>query len=74
MSQTQQILEYMQEHDGITQAEAVSEYGCYRLSGRIYDLKHMGHKILKTMEQQKNRYGKFVSFARYKLIERNTEL
>lgn len=52
MSQCTDILRFMEETGGITQAEAVTEFGCYRLSARINELK---------------KHGKPVSFARYSL-------
>lgn len=66
-NQCDMILQYMQDFGSITQVEAASEIGCYRLSGRIYDLRARGYEIRRTMESRKNRYGKPVSFARYSL-------
>lgn len=66
-TQCDMILRYMQDFGSISQVEAASEFGCYRLSGRIYDLKQRGYNIGKTMETKKNRYGKHISFARYSL-------
>ena len=65
MSQCDMILRYMQDFGSITQLEAAQEFGCFRLSGRIYDLKQRGIPIERTMVSRKNRYGKSVSFARY---------
>ena len=65
MTQKEMILRYLQENGSITQAEAVTEFGCYRLGARIYDLKAEGHDITRDMVTRKNRYGKPVSFARY---------
>lgn len=67
MTQNDMILEHLKRGDSITQMEATTLYGCTRLSGRIYDLRHMGHKIKKTMESAVNRYGVTVSYARYML-------
>ena len=66
-TQTQQIQDYIEEHGSISQAEAVTAIGCYRLSARIKDLKDMGIPITKTMESKRNRYGYPVSFARYSI-------
>lgn len=69
MTQKDMILRYMQEHGSITQLQAVEEFGCYRLSGRIYDLKNDGFAIRRDTVTKKNRNGKAVSFARYHLEE-----
>ena len=68
-NQCSMILQYMRDCGSISQIEAASELGCYRLSSRIYDLKKQGYAIAKTMESKKNRYGKSVSFARYTIKE-----
>lgn len=39
MTQCERILRHLQDYGSITQAEAVTEYGCYRLGARIWDLK-----------------------------------
>jgi len=45
MSQCNQILIHLKSGKSITQAEAVTKYGIYRLSARIYDLIYKGHAI-----------------------------
>jgi len=72
MTQCDMILRYMQDFGSISQIEAASEFGCYRLSGRIYDLRARGYAITKEMQSKKNRYGKSVSFARYSLAKEAT--
>lgn len=69
MTQCDMILRFMQENGGITQLEAAQEFGCFRLSGRIYDLKQRGVRIGRTMVSRKNRYGKSIAFARYSILE-----
>ncbi len=69
MSQCTNILRYMEETGGITQAEAVTEFGCYRLSARIADLKAQGVPIKTEMVRRKNRFGEPVSFARYSIAK-----
>lgn len=69
MTQCERILRHMQDYGSITQAEAIAEYGCYRLGARIWDLKKAGYKIDSQIEQGQNRYGEKVSFARYTLKE-----
>ena len=68
MSQNNMIIRYLKTHKrGLTQADAVERFGCYRLSARISDLREMGYDISTTMETKKNRYGTPVTYARYKL-------
>lgn len=69
MTQCEKILQYMEETGSITQAEAVSEFGCYRLSARIADLKKQGVAIKSEPVERKNRYGETVRFARYSLVD-----
>ncbi len=73
MSQCDMILRYMQDFGSISQVEAASEFGCYRLSGRIYDLRARGYAIKSDMVTWKNRYGKTISFASYRLLDERAE-
>ena len=45
MTHSEQILEHLKSGKTITSLEALQEYGCLRLSARIYDLKARGHRI-----------------------------
>ena len=38
----------------LTQMEALNEYGCFRLAGRVYDLKKMGWPIHCELKQTDN--------------------
>ena len=67
MTQSEMILLYMYENGSITPLEAMREFGCMRLGARIYDLKRAGKTIIKESQTEKNRYGKLVTFARYRL-------
>ena len=67
MNQMQMILDYTRENGSISAMEAVEEFGCYRLSARIADLKQLGHSITGDTVTKKNRYGKPVTFKRYRL-------
>jgi hypothetical protein len=62
MTQNKQILKHLLEGHKITPMEALSLYGCLRLSARIFDLKENGWKI-KTENVTKR--GK--TFAEYSL-------
>ena len=67
MTQCERILRHLQAYGSITQAEAVTEYGCYRLGARIWDLKAQGVPIKSETVTGKNRYGERTCFARYSL-------
>ncbi|MBR7150413.1 MAG: helix-turn-helix domain-containing protein [Oscillospiraceae bacterium] len=69
MTQADMILQFLQENGSITQAQAVEEFGCYRLGARIWDLKAAGHSIKRDFVTKKNRYGKAISFAKYSLMD-----
>ena len=44
-SQNHAILKYLQGGNSLTPLEALKLFGCFRLGGRIYDLKKAGHPI-----------------------------
>lgn len=69
MTQCERILRHLQDYGSITQAEAVTEYGCYRLGARIWDLKAQGVPIKAETVTGANRYGERTCFARYSLAE-----
>ena len=69
MTQNEGILNYLKSHiDGITPQDALSEFGCMRLSGRIHDLRADGNNIITQNETKRNRFGKKVTYARYILV------
>ncbi len=65
MTQNNMILEYLQKGHTLTQAEAISLFGCYRLGARIFEIRELGFDIRRNMEESKNRFGDKVRFARY---------
>ena len=67
MTQCEQVLKYMQDFGSITPLQAVADLGVYRLAARISDLRQDGYSISRRMVAGKNRYGKPVSFAEYRL-------
>lgn len=69
MTQTERILQFLKEHKSITQKQAVDEFGCYRLSARIFDLEELGHRFERESVTHLNRYGDKVTFTRYILKE-----
>lgn len=73
MTQCERIMRHLQDYGSITQAEAVSEYGCYRLGARIWDLKAQGVPIRSERVTGKNRYDEPVSFSRYSIVKTERE-
>ncbi len=67
MKQTELILRHLQDFGSISAAEAMAEYGIFRLASRISDLRKDGYNITKTTGKSKNRYGKNVTFAIYRM-------
>lgn len=67
MTQCEQVLKYMQDFGCITQMDAFVDLGVHRLAARIADLRSAGYVISRRMVTAKNRYGKPVSFAEYRL-------
>lgn len=66
-SQNDKILDFIRKHGNITQAQAVTEFNCYRLSARIFDLKEKGYDIRTIMCVKKNEDGNVVQYAKYVL-------
>ena len=64
MSQKTRVLEYMNEHGSISQAEA-DIIKVKRLAARIGDLRAEGNKIICEMVKGKNEYGVFY-YGRYR--------
>lgn len=73
MTQCERILRHLQDYGSITQAEAVTEYSCYRLGARIWDLKAQGIPIRSERVTGKNRYDEPVSFSRYSIVKTERE-
>ena len=69
MTQCEQIMRHLEQYGSITSAEAETEYGIYRLASRISDLKKSGVRIKRTMINAKNRFGKPIHYAQYRLEE-----
>ena len=52
--------------------QAFQDLGVTRLSGRIYDLKARGYRILTERVSGRNRYGEKVHYFKYSLMEEET--
>ena len=68
MTQNTIVLEYLKKWGSITTAEAFDNLGITRLASRIHELRKMGYEIITEKVTRKNRYGKKVTFARYRLV------
>lgn len=73
MNQCETILRHLRDYGSITQAEAITEYGIYRLGARIWDLKAQGIPIRSERVTGKNRYDEPVSFSRYSIVKTERE-
>ena len=49
MTQKERILKALEEGRELTPKDAINEFGCFRLSARICDLKEEGHNIITTI-------------------------
>ena len=68
------ILEHLRRFGSIEPLTALREYGVYRLSAVIYNLKHEGHDILtEKMSSVSKITGRPVHFANYKLVNDDTQ-
>lgn len=65
MSQATDVIEYIRDNGSITTKQAMEDLGCYRLSGRIYDIKALGIVVEKEMVTVQNRKGEDRRVARY---------
>lgn len=61
------IRAHLESGKAISQREAIEQYGCYRLGARIFDLRAAGMDIITETGTGRNRYGKPVKFAVYRL-------
>lgn len=61
-SQRVQVLEYLRKRNSITQLQALSEFGCFRLAARIEELRRAGHSIKSLQRTAENgtRYVKYM--------------
>lgn len=65
VSQEDRVLAYLKQGHNITQKDAISLFGAYRLSAIIYTLRRKGVPILSRTLEEKNRYGDVVRFSQY---------
>ena len=67
MTQCNRILDHLQRNGSITAKEAFELYGITRLSGRMWDLRRAGYKIISVATEGVNRYGEPVRFTTYRM-------
>ncbi len=66
VTQKRLILEHLKRFGSIEPMTALREYGCYRLSGRISELRSEGVSIRTDYIMQRSKVtGYFVKFANY---------
>lgn len=68
MTQTEKILNYMNEHGSITARQAY-KMGIMRLASRISDLRCAGYRIKTENVKVKNRDGSHSHIAKYSMME-----
>ena len=66
-TQSQRVLDYIDEFGSITQIDALRDLGVMRLASRISDLKKQGVPITSDVEAVKNRFGENCYIKRYSL-------
>jgi len=66
MSQSTDILNYLERKGAITSLVAIREFGCTRLAARIKDLERKGWQIPRETIEVSNRYGKACRVTKYK--------
>ncbi len=63
VTQAKRILNYLRQGHSLTPLEALDYFQCFRLGARIWELKQIGHDIVKEMVKLPS--GKYV--AEYRL-------
>ena len=68
MTDCEKVLEFMQKHGEITQNDAFTYFGCWRLASRICDLKKAGYNIKAEWKKVLCRDGSFAKIKAYSLV------
>ena len=66
-TQNKAVLNVLLNGQEITPQDAMDRFGCYRLGARIHDLRAMGYPIITETRTSKNRYGRTVQYASYRM-------
>ena len=67
MTHLERIKRHLTDYGSITQLECAKEYGNYRLSEYIRQLRELGWNIQSKWNKGKNRYGEPTHYVRYVL-------
>lgn len=68
-TQTDAVLNYMQQYGSIEPLQALRDLGVYRLAARISDLREKGYVIASDSVRSRSKItGKNVRFSKYRLI------
>ena len=70
MKHLDRIIRHLEDYGSITQLESATEYGNYRLSEYIRQLREMGWNIESQWQKGKNRYNENTHFVKYVLINK----
>lgn len=63
------IRQHLEAGNSLTSLQALNHFGCARLASRIDELRQAGLNITTTMIPVKNRAGKLVRVAEYRLAD-----
>ena len=67
MTQSERIIEYINEFGSISPLEAFRDLGITKLATRVSEMSRDGIDFIKQYEESKNRYGEKVRYMRYSL-------
>lgn len=69
MTQREQIVNYINEFGSITPMDAFRDLGITKLATRVSEMRKDGYDFDIRMIKSKNRFGKTVMFAEYRLVK-----
>ena len=67
-TQKELVLSHLRRYGTITPAQAWERYGITRLAAQVFFLREDGITIETESVQKKNRFGRLVQYARYRLV------
>lgn len=70
MTQQEEILQYLKEHESITRLEAACDLHIFELSSRIGELEKKGFVFSRTKGRSVNKFNRVSHFIIYKLEEK----
>lgn len=68
-SQNRAIFHHLQTIGPISAKTAIEQYGCYRLSARIFDIKKRGFEVNTKMIEFTNKNGHRGRYALYSIVK-----